>query len=88
MHLTFPKFTISDDIPVNGDLRIQLDPLTDEDWEIPNAICEGTTIHDQDLDHFGIRLDMVNEILRGRVMTRAQKRIQLDKLKQALGQNT
>ena len=80
--------TISDDIPVNGDLRIQLDPLTEEDWEISNAICEGTIIHYQDLDHFGTRLDMVNEILRGRVMTRAQKRIQLDKLKQALGQNT
>ena len=75
MHLTFPKFTISDDIPANGDLRIQLNTLTGEDWEIPNAICEGTTIHDQDLDHFGTRLDVVNEILRERVMTRAQKRI-------------
>ena len=42
---------ISDDIPVNKDIRIQLDPLTEEDWEIPNAICEGTTIHNQDLDH-------------------------------------
>ena len=31
MHLTFLKFTISDDIPVNGDLRILLDPLTEED---------------------------------------------------------
>ena len=75
MYLTFSKFTISDDIPANGDLRIQLNTLTGEDWEIPNAICEGTTIHDQDLDHFGTRLDVVNEILRERVMTRAQKRI-------------
>ena len=53
-----------------------------------NAICEGTTIHGQNLDHFGTRLDMVNEVLRRRVMTRAQKRIQLDRLKQALDQNT
>ena len=30
MHFTFPKFTISDDIPVKGDLRIRLDPLTEE----------------------------------------------------------
>ena len=30
MHLTFPKFTIIDAIPVNGDLRIRLDPLTEE----------------------------------------------------------
>ena len=88
MYLTFLKFIISYDIPVNGDLRIQLDFLTDEDWEIPNALGEGTPIHNQDLDHFGTRLDMVNEILRGRIMTRAQKRIQLDRLKQALDQNT
>ena len=36
MHLTFPKFTISDDIPVNGDLRIRLEPLSEDDWEISN----------------------------------------------------
>ena len=71
MHLTFPKFTISDDIPVNGDLMIRLDPLTEEDWEIPNTMCEGILLHNLNLDHFGTRLDMVNEVLRGRVMTRA-----------------
>ena len=57
---------------MNGDLRIQLDPLTIdiEDWEISNSMCEGTAIRNQDLDHFGIRLEMVNEILTltGRVM--------------------
>ena len=37
MHLTFSKFTIIGDIPVNGDLKIRLDPLTEEDWEIPNT---------------------------------------------------
>ena len=88
MYLTFPNFIISDDVPVNGDLRIQLNPLTEENWEIPNAICGGTTLHDQDLDHFGTRLDMVNGVLRGRVMTCVQKKLQLNKLKQALGQNT
>ena len=31
IYLTFPKFTISYDIPVNGDLRVQLEPLTEED---------------------------------------------------------
>ena len=87
MHLTFPKFTISDDIPVNGDLRIRLNPLTEEDWEIQNTLCEGTPLRDLNLDQFGTRLDMVNEVLRGRVMTRAQKRSQLNKLRQAPGQN-
>ena len=40
MHLIFPKFTISDDIPVNGDLRIRLGLLTEEDFEIPNSVCK------------------------------------------------
>lgn len=31
MHLIFPKFTISDEILAHGDLRIQLETLTDED---------------------------------------------------------
>ena len=31
MQLTFPKFTIINDIPVNGDLRIKFDPLIIED---------------------------------------------------------
>ena len=31
MHLTFLKFPISDEIPVNGDLRIQLEPLSEGD---------------------------------------------------------
>ena len=76
IHLMFPKFTISDDIWVNEDLRIQLDPLTDEDWKIPNTICDGTIIHNQGLDHFGTRLDMVNEILRGKFMTHVKKQNQ------------
>ena len=28
MHLTFPKFSITQDIPLNGDLRVPLDPMT------------------------------------------------------------
>ena len=73
LHLTFPKFTISDDIPIDGDLRIRLDLLTEEDWEIPNTMCEGKLHHDLNLDYFGARLDMVNELLRGRVMTCTEK---------------
>ena len=49
-------------------------------------MCERTPLHDLNLDHFGTRLDMVNEVLKGRVMMCAQKRSQLNKLKQALGQ--
>ena len=39
-----------------------------EDWEIQNSICEKTVIHYQDLDNFGTKLDMLNEILRGHLL--------------------
>ena len=90
MHSTFPKFTINDDIPINGDLRIRLNPLTDEDFEIPNSMCEETPLHYLNLDNFSTKLDMANKVLRGRVMTRAERYSQLNnlvELKQALGQS-
>ena len=68
MHSTFPKFTISNAIPMNGDLRIRLNPLTKEDWKFSNTMCKETPLHNLNLDHFGTRLDMVNEILRGSVI--------------------
>ena len=84
IHLTFLKFTVSDDIPVNGDLRIRLDLLIEEGWKILNTMCEGTPLHDLNLDHFGTRLDMVNKLLRGRVMTRAPQRPQLKNINKCL----
>ena len=51
-------------------------------------MCKRTPLRNLNLNPFGTRLDMVNEVLRLRVMTRAQKRSQLNKLKEALGQHT
>ena len=53
-------------------------------------MCEGTPLHDLNLDNFSTRLDMVNKVLRGRAVTRAERHSQLNKLvelKQALGQS-
>ena len=49
-------------------------------------MCEGTPLHNLNLDHFGTKLDVVNKVLRERAMPGAQKISQLNKLKQALGQ--
>ena len=32
MHLSFPKFIITRNIPVDEDLRLPLEPMNDDDW--------------------------------------------------------
>ena len=41
MYLTFLTFTVMDDIPKNGDLKVPIQPLTEDYWSIPNFICDG-----------------------------------------------
>ena len=87
MHLSFPKFTITREFPINGDLRLTLEPLNDNDWGIPNFICDGTELQDEHLDVFQTRLDMLNQVFKGRVMTRAQRKQNMTALKHALDGN-
>ena len=47
MHLTFPQFTVTDDIPENGDLKVPIEPLSESDWAIPNSICDGIPLQDE-----------------------------------------
>ena len=47
MHLKFPSFTITDDIPKNRDLKVPIEPLTEDDWGIPNFICDGIPPQDE-----------------------------------------
>ena len=47
IHLTFLAFIVTDDIPANGDLKVQIQPLTKEDWGIPNFICDGVPLQDK-----------------------------------------
>ena len=85
MHLTFPGFSISQKIPEDGDLRIQLDHLTDEDLGLPDFICDGVEGSDDSyLEDFNDRMKYLNHVFRGRVMTRAQRKRNMDELKAAL----
>ena len=103
MHLTFPTFTVTDDIPANGDLKVPIQPLSEDDWAIPNFVCDGVPLQDEQLTNFGTRLAFLDNVLKGRiagqdrkladqlfkgrVMTRAQRKEAYTKLKYALGRN-
>ena len=101
MHLTFPTFTVTDDIPANGDLKIPIKPLSEHDWAIPSFICDGVLLQDEQLTNFGTRLafldnmlkgkiagqdrKLADQLFKGRVMTRAKRKEAYIKLKNALG---
>ena len=88
MHLSFPKFSIIQSIPENNDLRVPSQVLTDDDWNIPNYILDGDTISDDYLNNYKNRIDMLNGIKKGRaITTRANRKLQVDALKKALGSN-
>ena len=89
MHLTFPNFVFTQDIPRDNDLKIKSQPLSDADWALPPQMCDCGSIHNYQLDDFSERLDYLNEIFKnrhaGRVMTRAQRQKQAEDLKRVLG---
>ena len=103
MHFTFPQFVVTDDIPVDGDLKVPIEPLSESDWAIPNSICDGIPLQDEQLTNFGTRLAFLDNILKGkiagqdkkiadqlfkgRVITRLQRKQAYSKLKHALGRN-
>ena len=53
MHLTFLQFTVTDDIPENGDLKVPIEPLSESDWVITNLICDEIPLQDEQLTNFG-----------------------------------
>ena len=67
MHLTFPTFTVTDDIPANRDLKVPIQPLTEDDWGIPDFICDGVPLQDEQLTTFATRLAFLGNVLKGRV---------------------
>ena len=103
IHLTFPTFTVTDGIPADGDLKVPIQPLADNDWDIPNFVCEGFLLQDKQLPTFGTQLPFLDNVLKGRVtgqdrkladqlfkgqiMTRAQRKEAYNKLHHALGWN-
>ena len=40
MHLMFPAFIVTDNIPINSDLKVPIQPVTEDDWGLPNFICD------------------------------------------------
>ena len=70
MHLTFPTFTVTDDIPKNGDLKVPIEPLSEEDWAVPNFVCDGIPLQDEQLTNFGTRLAFLANVLKGRIAGR------------------
>ena len=66
MYLTFPSFSITADIPTNGDLKVLIEPLTEDDWGIPNFICDGIPLQDEQLDNFVTQLSFLDNVLKGR----------------------
>ena len=72
MHLTFPQFSIMQPIPNNGDLQLDLEHLTINDWGIPTYVCNGEENDLKHLDNFGHCLSFLNQIFRGRAVTRVK----------------
>ena len=67
MHLTFPTFTVTGDIPADGNLNVPIQPLTEEDWGIPNFVCDGVPLQDEQLTTFSTRLTFLDNVLKGRI---------------------
>ena len=88
-HLTYPNFTIARDIPAGCDMKIELEPMDDGDWDLPNHLCDGGGNADCNFSNFEERLAFVNRVFNlrhaGRPMTRAQCKKASDEIKSALG---
>ena len=62
--------------------------MSKEDWDIPSYILDGDNCSDDYLSSYKNRIDMLNGIAKGRaVTTRANRKLQVDALKKALGLN-
>ena len=103
MHLTFPTFTVTDDIPADRDLKVPIQPLTEDDWGISNFVCDSVPMKNEHLTTFSTRLAFLDNVLKGRIagkdrkladqlfkgrfITRAQRKAAYKKLQHALGKN-
>ena len=87
IHLTFSEFSVIRPIPADGDLRIDIDDLTEHNWNFPDFICDGI---EEDikgsLESLEGRMKFLNHVFRGRNVTmRNQQKLQVEQLKKALG---
>ena len=88
---------------MDGYLKVPIEPLSESDWVIPNSICDGIPLKDEQLMNFGTRLaffdnvfkgriagknkKLAEQLFKGRVIIRFQRKEAYSKLKHALGRN-
>ena len=86
MHLLFPEFSITQPIPENNNLRVSLQPMSADDWNIPSYILDRDNISNDYLNNYKNRINMLNGISKGKAVTTCTNRkLQVDVLKRALG---
>ena len=79
MYLTFPTFTITRDIPVDGDLKLNLEPLCKLDWICSDFECNRLpSVSPNETVNF------LNRVFFGQAKTRSQKQAKLNKLQSKL----
>ena len=66
MYLSFPKVSITQDIPEDCDLWITLQPLTSVNWGIPNLVLDGIGTTNNHFDNFENRINFLNRVLHGK----------------------
>lgn len=64
IHLNFPKFSITTDIPEDGDLRLPLELPTDANFGIPNFVCDGIKDENQHLYNFKTQMYFLNQVFK------------------------
>ena len=64
-------------IPEDGDLWIDLNNLTEHDWDLPDFICDGSEEDvNSGLETLEVRIKFLNHVFCGRnVTTRNQKKL-------------
>ena len=74
-------------IHADGDSRIDLNKLTDQDWDLLDFICDGIEKDvESSLDTLEQHMKFLNHVLcRGNFTTRNQQKLQVEQLKQPLG---
>ena len=76
MHLSFPHFEITQEIPQDFDLRVDLEPLEESDWHFSHYTCDGN--EEEDLSTLKSQLHFLNRIFHGRAVTRIQHKKNLE----------
>ena len=92
-HLIHPSFSITRGIPAGWHMKIELEPMSDDNWELPNCVCGGGSGSNCGFSNFEERPALASQTFNarhaGQPMAHAQRKKASDVAKPALGsQNT